>query len=814
MRRDELLRVALGRPTSTEQVCHARRSLVNPYGAFPYIEDLLVSEKLTSLSGIALESYITHIRILEDATHPSTPPPVHSPPENKKPRVIVVAVKKSGRVRMHKARENANGSFSIGKTWVLDDLTMIQTYVHSVPSTPEEQQSKDRAGGTGFIIHVQKPYYWEASTQKEKDFFILSLIKVFKKYTGGRLPELRGFDPQELEKISGPSGPFAVRTPQTPSSTETGAFAHGPPLTQSSRTAMPQQFDRSRGPGSDIRARPSQERSSRERSPQLRTPQDRPSQEYVLQTKSSQERVRSTTDSIDRMPQIPGQYPSSEFVRNLNPQPLQPLQPQPKNKRLDSPADSSGLSSAQSESSLRKQAGINSNDFLRNQQEREAPAKGLQGEERLRQNGAHVTSPSPTVTSGLQTTVLESRALPSVLRSGPPDSWQAPTREERPSVGSSRLSLSRNHSDTKIDSDRPSSAVAKSSRDPSRDTSRNNSFLGNGTDNDEQSTRHKNPADQHKDGSIFSDQPSNKKDHSVIPAVNNTSPNPTLKSNGAATEASVSPVADLDVPIATPLESESHRPGLGPMIKKKSNKELASTFRKAATAYNAFKPRPGGAVEKIRNENEKSTNENDGVSGVFSPPSLTKEANREINQSDIEPVEDSQFLKPAPKTQIPTANIEKFPGSSPETSITSIDVKDPELEIEFSEKALGSANITTEDRRKKRRSDHSNKYAKILGINHSLLEGRTFEIESVFNDFGWVDEGTDGNSRVTFEQLQSGLRKEISRVEAGSWLGALESNDERVNVVGTLMDRVIAECEELDCLLTLYNVELGVCCSS
>lgn len=796
-----------------EQVCHSRRLLVNSHRAFQHMEDLLVSRKLTSVSEIAIESYITHIRILEDATHPSGPPPVHSPPENKKPRVIIVAVKKSGRVRMHKARENANGSFSIGKTWVLDDLTMIQNYVHSVPSTPEEQQNKDRAGVTGFIIHIQKPYYWEASTQKEKDFFILSVIKVFKKYTAGRMPELRGFDLRELEeKLAGPPGPFAVRAPQTSSpqtSIENGAFAQGHWLPQGSRTAMPQQSEGSRGTGSDIRARPSQERSSRERSTQLRALQDRPSQEQLSQTRSSQERVLRTTDTNDRIPQIPGQYPSSEFVRNLNPQ---PIQAQPKNKRLDSPGDSSRLSSVQPGSSLRKQAGINSNDSIRNRQEREAPVNGLQGEERLRQNGAHATSSSPAFAAGLQTTAFDSRKLPSVLRSGPPDSWQAPARDERPSVGISRLNSSRNASETKLDSDSPPPAVAEPSRNPSTDTSRNNSFPGNRTGIDEPLAGNKKSAGQLKDGNIFSDLTSNKTDHSAIPAVGDSSPTLNFKADHASAEASISPPADCNVPAAALLESESHRPGLGPMIKKKSNKELASTFRKAATAYNAFKPRPGGAVEKIRNENEKSSNENDGVSGVFSPPCLTNEANREIIQSNIEVTDDSQAPKPAPETQIPTANIEKVPGLSPETSNTPIDMEYSKKKTESSEKALESAKITTEDRHKKRRSDHSTKYAKTLGINHSLLEGRTFEIETLFNDFGWVEGGTEDNSKVTFEQLQSGLRKEISRAEAGSWLGALESNDERVNAVGTLMDRVIAECEELDCLLTLYNVELGVCC--
>ena len=94
-----------------------------------------------------------------------------------------------------------------------------------------------------------------------------------------------------------------------------------------------------------------------------------------------------------------------------------------------------------------------------------------------------------------------------------------------------------------------------------------------------------------------------------------------------------------------------------------------------------------------------------------------------------------------------------------------------------------------------------------MGINPSLLEGRTFEIEAVLSDFGW---GEEGNDKLTFEELETGIRRELARVEAGSWLGTVDSNDDRVMAVGDMMDRVIAECEELDGLLTLYNVELGV----
>ena len=136
-----------------------------------------------------IESYITHIRIIEDAAFPASPPPPNANPATKKPRLVIVAVRKSGRVRMHKARENANGTFSIGKTWMLDDLSAIQSYTGAVSQTPEEEQQKQWAGGIGFIVTLGKSYYWQANTQKEKQFFIASLVKIYTKYTGGKPDE-------------------------------------------------------------------------------------------------------------------------------------------------------------------------------------------------------------------------------------------------------------------------------------------------------------------------------------------------------------------------------------------------------------------------------------------------------------------------------------------------------------------------------------------------------------------------------------------------------------------------------------------------
>src|SRR5271156_2845744 len=51
--------------------------------------------------GSLLESYITHVRVIEDGLYPSSPPPPDSAASNKKSRIILVAVRKSGRVRVH-----------------------------------------------------------------------------------------------------------------------------------------------------------------------------------------------------------------------------------------------------------------------------------------------------------------------------------------------------------------------------------------------------------------------------------------------------------------------------------------------------------------------------------------------------------------------------------------------------------------------------------------------------------------------------------------------------------------------------------------
>ncbi|TVY27474.1 Exocyst complex component [Lachnellula hyalina] len=180
---------------------------------------ILLGSLLTYMFLVA-ESYITHIRVTEDVLYPASPPPPTSNPNNmKKFRLIVITVRLSGRVRVHKARENDNGTFSVGKTWQLDDLTAIKSFgistaeTGSSPDPSQDLQELQYAKDVGFTLVLGKPYYWEANSVKEKLFFIASLVKIFSIYNPDKVPELTGFDSRERAQILGVAAPAPPPAP-------------------------------------------------------------------------------------------------------------------------------------------------------------------------------------------------------------------------------------------------------------------------------------------------------------------------------------------------------------------------------------------------------------------------------------------------------------------------------------------------------------------------------------------------------------------------------------------------------------------------
>ncbi|KAI9839434.1 MAG: hypothetical protein M1837_002083 [Sclerophora amabilis] len=627
--------------------------------------------------GSVAESYITHIRITEDGAHPSSPPPPDSPVEGKKFRVIIVSVRSSGRVRMHKARENANGSFSIGKTWVLDDLSVIQSFGGVPASNREEEVLNQRAGKAGFVVTIQKPYYWQAGTAKEKEFFIGSLVKIYRKYTGGKAPELLGFDPREKESLVGSlnqqareaansqeappplaKGPTLPRSPAQ----QAGPPTSGPPLQQRGPPALPSSLQ--------ARTSPAPAPSIQQRAPLAPEP-------------SAQSRVVPA-------PGLPA-HPRKRSPAQAPSQSRSPSASVPDSQRNGSPAPASPLMSR--------------------------------------------SSPAPALPSHSETEFSYESAAVAPLRK------RSQTRDKKPNGSQEQLPLP---------------------RDPAP-------------------------------------RPRTPENRSVSPRRNGTTP------PKASPQTSRVPSPGPPTPPEPAAESreEIHRPGLGPMIKKKSNRDVATAFRKAATAYNAFKPRTGGAGDRLLEKDEPASDGPDGITGVVPAPSLVSRFSEDSRRGPA--VEQVPPEKPSLLGESVSAESSLH---VPEVTVTNPSpLPAPSTPRDSSpEKPRSKSPKSKELKRQKRRSQQTARYVSALDIDPRLVEGRSAEFESILDEFGWGGElGRDKK----LDTLKAEVRRELGRVEAGSWLGHLEQKDERVDAVEKMLDRTIAECEELDGLLTLYGVELS-----
>ena len=498
---------------------------------------------------------------------------------------------------MHKARENANGTFSIGKTWVLDDLSSIQSYGGMTSASIEEEQRKRWAGGVGFTATIVKPYYWQAGTPKEKEFFIASLIKIYKKYTGGKVPELLGFDAKEKEQLLGAPQP---------------------------RGATPESGRREAG--------------------------------------------------------------STPLVRS----------PEPPNEGYQSSFDSRNGLSSNGVQITQRMFGQDSN------------------------NEQPLSDDSPDLTRG--------------------EAWGSPRSVDNVDPRGPR----------KISTDEGKAARPQ-------------------------------PLDK---AALFSEK-SGRESPSTVNAAAASSPMPEAK------------------------EEEAHRPGLGPMIKQKSKRDLAGTFRKAATAYNAFKPRPGGAGDR-QQEPEKVPGGPDGITGVVPAPSLLRGTSQDSSASGAldQPSKEKAYFSPPPESLPEVTVTATSPGGAQSYgSMQALQglkgTREPSPERRRSASPSRPAPL-----RRKSRAAETARSVSALGVDPSLLQRKTVDIEAILDDFGcWAGELGRIKKPETFE---AELRRELGRVEAGSWLGYLEQKDERVEDVERLLDRAIAECDELEGLLTLYSVELSV----
>lgn len=771
--------------------------------------------------GQLLESYITHVRVAEDAMYPSSPPPPDSAPNNKKNRLILVAVRKSGRVRVHKARENPSGSFSIGKTWPLDELANIHIYAGVNPMSDREAMEKQWAGDLGFTVTLGKPYYWQAPTAKEKDFFIASLIKIYKKYTNGKTPELTGFLQHQLEQFGSSQG---SRTPSTTlSQTPPPQFNTPPPIPAASaqrpqsprfspapsnrfeQQQIPQRTDfRSgtrEGSGSPMPEHPrspaqmDRQMPSREN---MRRPQEMPANSY------------SPRDPVPAMAQTHRQQ--------LNPPPLQPQ-------------------SSQSSIDSREQHGF------------PPSIKPV--------NGYAQSSRQPSLQPSLQQSTASSEYLPTstAIRNRSVSSAQS---SERPTTSTSDATSIASKSQPPLETLSPPEALrpvllrpetdGAQSVAPSESTSRFVTPMGTPAprrDDDDRASQRSAAASERTPQEAITAIPKKADYFNAVTTPAEPVPHipgefvetPTPKAADVLESPAITPTTQTAEPeeIASPEKAgEEHRPGLGPMIKKKS---AADAFRKAALAAKAtqaFKPRQGGGAARLKamQEEGKRGNEPDGITGVVPAPLLrgmssdSVASNRPATPSTpgLKDGAQAPVAQPPPRVNIERTATEDSVMSqdsiqsnksktllqspalpTPETALSPSPISAP-IEQPKRPATPEVARSRSPQRRKRQRQEADiAKYSTSLGVDPRIFEGRGADFVDLLTEFGW--EGTL-NPKSKVDDLEAEVRREIGRAQATGWLGHVEQQDTKVQELARAFDRAIEECEELDGLFTLYSHEL------
>ncbi|CAH0048359.1 unnamed protein product [Clonostachys solani] len=731
----------------------------------PLCQLLLSSIKLTSKP--VQETYITHLRITEFSTHPATPPPPQArTPDSQKPRAIIIAVRKSGRVRMHKSKENPNGTFSIGKTWNLDDLTHIESFT----SPQANPQHREWAGDTGFIVTLVKPYFWLAQSDKEKKFFIASMIKIYGKYTGGLVPELLGFDPRELEQVMGAgkrpppniggqyhNGPPPMRPPQGISSPPSmPGHPNFPPHMPGSHDGPPRATRtppiRQQPPsGTNSPAGSFDSSASRDR--------DRTNLRKVVQNSKSQESMSMAVRNgppgpqaeppTQPLPQIPNQHgPSRSRDDQTPPMPL-PLMRPPSRAARD------------------EQAAQNIPSPSRGREDQTPP-------ERKR--------PPMDPTRPQDRDLVPAPLIPGTGGPGKKDPVMPPPRSAERAGRKNSTSQGPNHPPAltpSLGTDSTPTVPIQSPEVPKSD------FTSGGLNSLPIPSPTVNiplPVTGKEALTLQTDIEQPSKVSPVSAAAPTSGPQEETSAKGDETTAKDEDKTD-----------EEERPGLGPMIKSPKTKEqVAGAFWKAAAAAAAFKPRRGGAGERLRLAAQKTTDGPDGITDVVPAP-----------PKPDTPKEDS-----AP----PTPDV---PARAPQrrSNIPDVKVAVPSINRPLSGQGASSLikeipeSFPKEPARPVRAVGKDSEYLQSLSVDHRILDNRSEGFGRWLDHFGWIpgEQMQSGN----VDDMRADLERELNKTQAGGWLARFQEEDDKVDAIKLGIDVAILECEELDNLLTLYSVELS-----
>lgn len=648
---------------------------------------------------------------------------------------------------MHKTKENVNGTFSIGKTWNLDDLSAIESFTG--PNVSPDYRAW--AGEIGFVVTMGKPYYWEAQTDREKKFFIASLIKIYGKYTGGRVPALSNFDQRELDQVLGGA---SRRTPSgQPTPTVVTPSPGQPPASPAPRNLPPPSPRRPPLPDPSVAVQPLGSAGGYDGA-------------------STSGRDYSRTPSRSPMPNgtsSPASLaPSFDSNRNVR-TPQEPVFKQDAALRQEPPLRQRLANNNKSQDSV---GAYRSGD------------ESLRPRSRGRPNGinpgiANAPEPPP---SGLAPAFV-----PTPTSSTPPERKRPPMDPSRPTGAPPDENLV----------PAPLSNMA-ARRDPSRGPALDRTAPSSPVAPPPRSLERMSPRKPNLRAQLFEASPPMVEPTAAQadppPRLDTAAP-PAIATNGTETESPTIPLsasAATDTSVESPMSpEEEERPGLGPMIRAKKGKpknELAAALWKTAAAAKAFKPRAGGAGEKLLKAAQTTqTNGPDGITAVVPAPRRPEPEKKQESRPQTPEVPELRVLKPD--------------GKADTTAQASVEALKPEPKK--------SPQPEPQDERKRSMVVGNDlKYLTTLGVDPSILDTKTVQFTEWLDFFSWVP--GDKMRSLSFDDMKIDLDRELNKAQAGGWLARFEEEDERVDGIKKGIDTAMEECEELDNLLTLYGVELSV----
>lgn len=737
----------------------------------------------------------------EYSSHPATPPPPEARTLNsEKPRVIIIAVRRSGRVRMHKSKENPNGSFSIGKTWNLDDLSHIESFT----GLGVNPQHREWAGDTGFLVTLGKPYFWQAQSDKEKKFFIASMIKIYGKYTSGKTPELTGFDQKELDQVLGAGKRPPGVPPMRPPPPNQSISSQNSTMTSMSSNST---VLHNEGAARSTRTPPVRYTPSAAASPAgsfdstTSRDKDRLNLRKVAQNNKSQDSVGGTSFMTGRSEDASSIPPRSRNGLPSGPGPYGRFgdAPEPPTQPLPTPPTGQTPSYGRSASRTREEPGTPQGRASSRTREEQVPMALRPG------SRARDDPPPPSLRPGSRARDEQQPAFgrpPSRTRED-----QIPPERRRPPMDPTRP----------LDRDLvpPPLMGGGNKRDPVAPPPRSADRL---SPRKESVSRPPMPMasaalvidfdaptapEPPKPEPAIVESPgvltpvTAKTDVAPTPFVPEPQPEPKVEEAPALKEETETAPP---VPPEPQTEPEEERPGLGPMIKsKKSKGEIAGAFWKAASAVSAFKPRPGGAGDRLRQAAQKTSDGPDGITGVV--PAPPRPVSRERETTPEPPPKAPQRASNVPEVKISVPNTSR-PASTqeviPEVILKPVDVTKEAAPKEPPRRSVAAGN--------------DSKFLQSLGIDPSIVDSKGVEFGGWLDYFGWVPGAQ--MRKTNMDDMKVDLERELNKAQAGGWLARFREGDERVEAIKTGIDQAMAECEELDNLLTLYSVELSVCLHS